>query len=182
MKYVDLLNVQEAGSSLPAGGYICKITKVSDIPEKEYLKIEYDIALGQYVGYYLQLWQSRQFWGGSFMKSYKEKALPFFKGFITATENSNQGFKFDGQDDQSLRGKFIGLVLAEEEYNSNSGEVKKRLYVAEIRSVQNIKDGKFNVPELKKLNTTVAKNNFDSQAPNGFYVVNEPVDDEDLPF
>lgn len=182
MRYIDLNNVQEAGSSLPVGGYICKITSIADFSDKEYLKIEYDIAHGQYAGYYLQLWQNRQFWGGNFIKSYKELALPFFKGFITAVENSNQGFNFDGKNEQSLKGKYVGLVLGEEEYKSNSGEVKKRLYVAEVRSVQNIKDGKYNVPELKKLNVAVSNNNFNAQTPNDFYAVSESVDDEELPF
>ena len=33
---------------LPAGAYICVIKTVEDVPDKEYLKIEYDIADGKY--------------------------------------------------------------------------------------------------------------------------------------
>lgn len=132
------------------GGYIVRIKAVEDVEEKEYLKIEYDIADGEFKGYYQDLYKSRGFWGGSFIRSYKEKALPFFKAFKTSVEVSNPGFVFKN-DPLTLVGKFLGIVLGEEEYESNSGEIKKRLYVAQCRSGQTIRDGDFEVPELKRL-------------------------------
>ena len=85
MKNVNLQNVEEAKDfeRLPAGGYVCGITAVEDVADKEYLKIEFDIAEGDFKNYYRDLYQSKAFWGGNFVKSYKDKALPFFKGFIT---------------------------------------------------------------------------------------------------
>lgn len=35
---------------LTPGGYVCKITVAVDVPEKEYLKLEYDIAEGEAQG------------------------------------------------------------------------------------------------------------------------------------
>ena len=57
MKKVNLNNVQEASDStrLQAGGYICKYTKVEDIANKEYLYMEFDIAKGEFEGYYQSL-------------------------------------------------------------------------------------------------------------------------------
>lgn len=152
MKQINWDNVEEVKEfeKVTAGGYICGITAVNDEPDKEYLKVEYDIADGKFKGYYKALYEAKGFWGGSFIRSYKEKALPFFKGFITAVENSNKGFKFDN-DETKLKGKYIGLVLGEEEYIGNSNEVKTRLYVANIHSIDKIRKNEYSVPTLKKI-------------------------------
>ena len=55
MKKIDWNNVKENGSQLPAGGYVCGITSVEDVPEKEYLKFEFDVAEGEYKNYYRAL-------------------------------------------------------------------------------------------------------------------------------
>lgn len=135
---------------LPAGGYICKITAVEDLPDKEYLKIEFDIADGKYKGWFADTYQRANFWGGRLVRSYKETAKGFFKGFTTAVEQSNAGYKW-AWDEKSLVGKMIGIVLAMEEYIGNDSTVKERLYVAQNRSVDAIKKGDFKVPELKAL-------------------------------
>lgn len=132
------------------GGYIIKIMSVEDVEEKEYLKFEFDFADGEFKNYYKDLYANRGFWGGTFIRSYKEKALPFFKAFKTSVEVSNPGFEFKN-DPQSLVGKYLGAVLGEEEYRANDGTIKKRLYFAQARSGQAIRKGEFEVPELKKL-------------------------------
>ena len=92
MKKIDWNNVEEAKDGrLPAGGYICGITSVEDVANSEYLRFEYDIAEGEYKNYYRELSEHLNFWGGSFIKSYKEKALGFFKKMIVAFEKSNPG-------------------------------------------------------------------------------------------
>lgn len=134
------------------GGYIVRIVRVEDVEEKEYLRVEYDFAEGDLKGYHKRMWeQFHNFWGGSFIRSYKEKALPFFKAFKTAVEISNPGFVFKN-DPTALVGKYLGIVLAEEEYLSNGGVVKKRLYVDQCRSGQAIREGDYKVPDLKRLN------------------------------
>ena len=152
MKSIDWSNVEEAKDfeRLQPGGYIAKITSVEDLPDKEYLRMEYDIADGDFAGYYQDLYRNRGFWGGSFIRSYKEKALSFFKAFKTAVENSNPGYQFNN-DESTLKGTLIGLVLGEEEYKANDGSVKTRLYVDKTRSVKEIKSGNFEVPAKKLL-------------------------------
>lgn len=155
MKNVNWANVEGAKEfkRVVTGGYVCNIVKVEDFEDKEYLKVYYDIAEGDFKGYYKQLYDAKQFWGGMFFKSYKETALPFFKGFLTAIEKSNSGFaanNFDG-DITKLKGKKIGLVLGEEEYISNTNEIKTRLYVAQVHSVDKIKANDFKVPDLKQV-------------------------------
>lgn len=167
-------------NKLPAGGYICRITLADDFPfdastnKGDYLKIEYDIAVGDFKNYYKELFDKfGNFWGGTFFRSYKEKALGMFKHFIECVEKSNAGFVWSW-DEKTLMGKVIGLVLAEEEYEKSDGSVGVRLYVKEVKTVQEIKDGNFKIPELK-----VLKNIPSAPANNGFTEVDSS---DDLPF
>ena len=180
IKNID--SVQEAGDSrrLPAGGYICKYTNVEDNSEKNYLYMEFDIAEGEFKGYYKELEERLDFWGGRCYRSYTEKALPMFKRMCSAVTKSNKGFIFDGNehcDESTLIGKKIGMILGEEEYIGNDGSVKTRLYVAREVDVADIKSGKFKVPALKKLpNSADETKNDDS-------FMNIPDDaDEETPF
>ena len=165
MRQVNTDNVKEAGDfeRLAPGGYVCKIVNVVDVPmnpstEKgDYLWIDFDIAEGEFKGYYARLEENLKFWGGKFIRSYKENALPMFKRMCSVVTNSNPGFVFDGgrqnSDEKTLVGKFIGLVLGEEEYMGNDGNLKTRLYVVRECAVDEIRAGKYRVPEQKKLST-----------------------------
>lgn len=158
---------------LPAGGYICRITKVEDVPEKEYIKMEYDIMEGDYRLWWSDLQDKAGFWGGKLFKSYKnnDTILKFFKGFITSLEESNPKFKWDW-DESKLQGLSIGLVLGEEEYIGNDESVKTRMNVVQNLSVDSIKKGNFEVPPLKQLPA--------SQIPP--VVASTDIADDDLPF
>lgn len=157
MKKLDMTNVQEAGefTTLPAGAYICIIRNVEDIEDKEYLKVTYDIADGEFKGYYDDIrsnhpdWE----WSGAYVKSYKTKALPMFKRFCSAISKSNGNFIFDGgavnSDEKSLIGKKLGIVLREEEYYSNSGDKKTRLIVHREFPIDQLSAQK--VPDIKRL-------------------------------
>ena len=152
MKNLNLENIEEAKDfdRVQPGGYVCGITAVEDVVRKEYLKLEYDIADGPFKNYYRNLYNSKGFWAGNFIRSYKDAALPFFKAFITSIENSNSGYHWNS-DEKTLVRKFIGLVLAEEEYKANDGSIKTRLYVAKVTSVDKIRKGDFKIPALKKI-------------------------------
>ena len=84
-------------------------------------------------------------------EDYKDTALRFFKSFKTSVEMSNKGYIFNDRNVQGLVGKYLGVVLGEEEYWKNNGDTGTRLYVAQVRSCKAIQDGDFKVPELKKL-------------------------------
>ena len=202
MKKIDLDNVQEfTRFRNPVGGFICEIKTVEDVADREYLKVGYDIAEAlsedqkEFVGMYAKRKAERDFDYPTTVVSYKENSLPFFKGFVTALENSNKGYKWDN-DENKFVGKKIGFVIGEEEYEGRDKngmpKVKVRTYVAERHSVQAIKDGDFEVPEFKKLSQPVVDRpvnpfeqsiNFTPIAPDpieggGF----EAVDDDDCPF
>lgn len=157
MRQVNIDNVQEAGNStrLPAGGYVCKITNVEDNDKREYLNIFFDVAYGDFKGYYAELEKVANFWGGRYVRSYKETALPFFKRMCSAINKSNPGFVFDGgkvnSNEQTLVGKYVGLLIGYEEYIGNDGSVKTRPYIDYEMDINDIKAGKFKIPEEKKL-------------------------------
>lgn len=177
MKNVNWENVQDEIARPVPGGYAAKITKVDDVEEKEYLMIEWEFAEGDLKGSNQETFDAFGFWPMRIVKSYKEKALRFFKAFKTAVEESNRNYTFKN-DPQSLVGKFIGVVIGEEEYLSSAGEVKTRLYVSEVRSGKAIRENDFTVPELKKL----ANNQKTTQAQpaNNFTILEDT--DADLPF
>lgn len=156
-------NIQESGSfqRLKPGGYIIKILNVQDIPEKQYLKISFDIADGSEKGFFKKQFDSDtrtdKKWpsAGSFIRSYKDTAAGMFKGFIGAIERSNKNFTWMW-DEKSLVGKVAGIVVAEEQYQNQKGQVRDRTYVASVRSVDVIKNGEFEVPEKKMLDASKA--------------------------
>lgn len=147
--YKDWGSIEEAKpfEQLPAGGYICQILRVKDEPKKEYLTVEFDIAEGEHKDYFVDACAGRDFWTGRFIKSYKPKARPFFKGMLKAVEESNPNFKADSfSDEKELIGKRVGLTIGHEKYWNSKGEQKTRLYVDQVRSVKSIKENDFKVP------------------------------------
>lgn len=155
MKNVNWDEIQDEIRRPVPGGYAAKIIEVKDVEEKEYLAIKWDFAEGEFKGSNQETFDTLGFWPSLLIRSYKSTALRFFKGFKTCVEASNRNFVFKN-DPQSLVGKYMGVVLGEEEYLGKDGKVKTRLYVAEVRSGKAIRDGDFKVPELKKLDPTKA--------------------------
>ena len=144
--------VNEAGEfkSLPKGIYLLKITKVVDVPEKEYLEIYSDVAKGEFMNYFKTLVDNGLKDSSRSCRSYKTNALPFFKAFITAIEKSNPNYKWDW-DESKLVNKYVIGVVGEEEYEDKEGNVKIGTKIVEFRSIEAFKEGRIKVPELKKL-------------------------------
>ena len=144
---------------LPPGGYVCTIKKVTDHheAEKPYLEVVYDIREGQYTDYYADEWGEANEWAHSNRHYYTERSMGMFKGFLKAVDESNnthfEEMAEQDWDEQRLLGKAIGYIIGEEEYEGNDGSVKTRLKVRGARSIQQIRDGRFKQPELKKLAT-----------------------------
>lgn len=151
-KIDDFANVKEAGDnrSLPVGGYICSIWSVEDVPDKEYLKIEYDIVEGEWKNYGVEVTERAGFNPLRFVRSYKQSALGFFKRMISAIEKSNPGYHWDW-DERSLIGKKFGAVLGEEQYQKRNGNIGTRIYLDREVTVDAIRHGEFKVPALKTL-------------------------------
>lgn len=188
MKRVDTSNVMEADeyASLPAGAYICVIRDAKDEPEKERLTLHYDIAQGEHKGYFDDFRDRKpdnNDWIGRLWKSYKPKALPFFKRFCSAVSKSNGNYVFDGgsvnADEHTLIGKKIGLVFREEEYYSNSGELKTKLEVYKEFPIDKIEEQK--IPPILRIKEDKEENGRKSATNTEFMNVPEG-SDEEVPF
>lgn len=156
--------------TLEPGGYVCKILKVQ-AEEKDYgtlLRIAFDIAEGEHEGYYRRRFdQKKQYdetakWPGMYYQTVIQDDLRYFKGFITSIEASNPGFKWNW-DEKKLAGKLFGGVFAEEEYEKQNGEIGTIVKCRFVRSVDAIREGKFKVPEKKRLQNSSPTTNYISQ-------------------
>lgn len=168
------------------GGYVAVIHSVQDNERKEYLSIDWDFVDGPYRGANRATYDRAGFWPTRLIRSYKEKALGFFKAFKTCLEQSNPGYTFQEQLLNNMVGKRIGVVLGEEEYIKNDGSIGRRLYVAQTRTVKAIQEGDYKVPALKKLPSSTSAYTPSStfSLPNGdggFTELND-LNGEELPF
>lgn len=171
----------------PVGGFICEIKEVEDVPDKEYLKIYYDIAEAvtpdqqEFVGMYTKRKKEKDFDYPSTIVSYKDSSLGFFKGFVTALEKSNKGYEWDN-DETKFVGKLIGFVIGEEEYEgqdkNGATKIKVRTRVTERHSVDAIREGDFTTPEFKKLEQKSVKSQPNPFANNGSQSAFEPKEEE----
>lgn len=179
----------EAAGTYPrpkAGGYVIRITSVLNDIQKERLDIEFDFYEGEFAGYYKDLYDRRHFWAGKFSKSYKEKALPFFKGFVETVLKSNADAdglvigNYEDIDETKLRGLLVGMVVGEKEYIGNDGlkKIKLDTYNANFLPVSDIRDGNYEVPELVPLEDTPVSMPEVVDTTTSF----GPVNDSDLPF
>lgn len=168
IKAWNLIEESKTNTILEPGGYVCRITAVQDVPDREYLWIVYDVAEGPNAGIYSGLGIGDD-WKHRFTRSYKDTAEGMFKAFINRVQESNRGFVWNMQDEQQFVGKEIGLVFGKELYTNDKGEDKERTVVSYVCASQDIRNGDFKVPAVKNSRTNVPS------APAGGYY-------DDLPF
>lgn len=160
MKHVNWTAVQESAGfeRLPAGGYVCRIISVQDVPDKEYLLVRWDVEDGQYahIGARAEELNGNDWSYIRDYRSYKTTAQGMFSYFLGVLEKSNANFTKAGfnDDEQSLVGLEAGLVLGAREYKKQNGTVGERLYVDKLITPQRIRDKDYTVPELQKLPDT----------------------------
>jgi len=91
---------------------------------------------------------------GEFLVSYDNSATFKVEELISAVEDSNPSFKFDGKDIASLLGKRIGLVLRGEEFVAEmQGELCLGVHikVGQITTIDNVRSGNHPVFGIKPL-------------------------------
>lgn len=158
------------------GGYIVKITFAQDVPQKEYLRVEWDYTEGDLAGAHRECYDNHGFWPAPLFRSYKEKAAGMFKAFIESVERSNEGFEWKWNE-SDLVGKWVGVVTREEEYTSNSGELKTRIIVDRVLPAVDILNGNFTVLPTKRKEASNRSN-----AVVDMTASSVPAFDEDTPF
>ena len=164
MKPLNLDKVESKSGSgdfhdIEPGGYICRIMMVEDFPEKEYLRVDMDIATGEYKDYYKDLAARAGFWGCTQYWSYKENNKSYFKGNIDAVEKSNTDFRFNDQREKDLEGKLVGAVFGEEEYRSKNGDIRCSVRPRYVCSASRIMDHKYKIPKKKEYDPKKDKRN-----------------------
>ena len=162
------------------------------------LCIVYDIAEGEYSGYYadefnqntfankkwkgvLRLWLPKN--DGTEKDEWSKRTL---KGFATSVEKSNPGYVWNW-DENSLKNKLLGVLYRNEEweYEGKTGWAKRPFRAISIDSVR---EGSFDIPREKPLQNKTAggigdysSSSYGSYSePTNYGVVEE--EDEDLPF
>lgn len=146
---------------LTPGGHICRTRTVMLTKSKsgnDMLVADFDIVEeGEFRDYYRRQYEyrSRYYQNASWPGRYY---MPIansdgttntrFKGFIAAIEESNSGYRFNG-DELGLQNKLVGFNFGEEEYCVEAtGEIKTTVKPAYAVSVAKVREGV--IPPAKK--------------------------------
>lgn len=193
--YDETVGVTGEYEGLKAGGYICKVVSAKEEESRNgnrMLVVAFDIAEGDYKDFYKKRYDEavknnkdvnyKVKWPNNgvhrlMIEDKDGNCNKFFKGFITVIENSNENYNFKATkyDEKTLKDKLFGGVFGEEEYEKMSGDIGKTVKIRWIRNVASIEDGKYEIPEIKKLPKSQSNSMF-----NEFDVTQES--DDDLPF
>lgn len=142
------------------GGHICRIraAKEETVNGNRYMTIAFDLAesdaqSGYYQRQYAQRVQSNvnAKWPGVYRQRIDGNSTPFFKGFVSAVERSNNGYTWDW-DETTLKGKLFGGVFGREEYMGTDGKPHWSCRIRSVRSVDNVLDEP--APEDKPLSAS----------------------------
>lgn len=169
---------------LPLDAYVCKVKqcKVVDTNYGEQLAMLFDIAEGEYAGYFQKDFASNtaqeKKWRGVMRvwipkddgSDNDEMTKRTFKGMTTSFERSNPGYQWDWNEN-SLAGKTVGILFRNEEYDYQG---KQGWAVRPFRmiSADTVRDGEYTLPKDKPLK------NKPTAASNGFV----ETENDDLPF
>ena len=147
---IDWAEVNAASSSkmIPAGGYVAVITNVEDVPSSNYLLFTYDIAEGEHKGFFET---DDRVYTHQFKRWYTEKSQYFTKKFLQCVDESNDDFNLDGwkPNYNDLKGKIVGIIIQREDYTNTSGEDRARMNVEDFANADDIRNGRFKLPEPK---------------------------------
>lgn len=179
-------------TALPIGGHICKIIGARATKSRngnDMIEVAFDIAEGgEYDGRFQEQFAARRAqaadakWpnGGMFRANVYTrdgKTNPYFKGLITAVEESNTGYSFKAakDDENTLKGRMVGFNFGEEEYlNQSAGEVRVGVKAFYAVSVQTVRNG---IEPPKRKTYTPPAGSMPAQS-QGF----SEVQDDELPF
>ena len=175
---------------LPAGGYIAKIIEVDDRnwlghSEPAHL-IHMDIAEGEHMAIYQKNNQGADkprwlsYWFAEPDKGSPDWLLSKVGGIQTSLAESNDNVNLN--DPRTWKGKLVGVVVGDEEYESNSGTVYTRPYVNYICSTERIRKGEgqpggYKIPKLKTLKGAAPRPLASTEMPDSFSAA-----EDDIPF
>lgn len=173
---------------LPKGGYVLVIKGAEVLSNRigEYIKIAADIYEGEFIQYFTREYKNQQTedkkWHCNYLLNIPKDdgseqdgwTKRKFKTFTEALEESNEGYHFDW-DEQKFKGKLIGGLFNEREYEGRDGAVRKATNWANVCTVDKIREGSYTLPDDKLINKAPTTSS------TGFMDIPDSVDDE-LPF
>ena len=159
----DEIQVNQDFERLELGGHKGIIKKVeeytSTISGKTSLKVEVDTDKDDkqpnyYQKQYDENTNSDKKWSPAGTKYVplgdEENQVKMLKSFITAVENSNNGFEYNWEKDiDQLKGKKVGLVTGMEEYTDSEGKTKTATKIVQFRSLDKVEG--ISIPKVKLL-------------------------------
>ena len=175
---------------LPAGGYIARIIDVDDRVWKDHSEpahmIMMDIAEGEHMAIFQKSNQGADkerwltYWFAEPDSKSPEWLLSKVGGIQTSLAESND--KVNLADPHAWKGKFVGVVVGDEEVESSSGTIYTRPYVSYICSTGRIRKGEnqpggYKIPKLKKLDTFTPAPLSSAELPDSFSTA-----EDDIPF
>ena len=185
MRKPDGYDEAKSSTFIPDGAYEILIIDAGEVEVegKKKLKIKFDIADGDFKGYYsnkykYQLkhpWENHKVeWKGTFYTPTEGKGVYLLTKLIDAIEKSNPPFHFEFKDnsEKSLKGKRLGLIFKADSFKNQKGEI-----------VHFVRKTPITLDDLKaKTNTATQgeKNTQNSNENDDLFVEN--VDELDIPF
>ncbi len=167
LKPLDFDNVQANSNYTPLapGGYICRIMGIQEAATRNgtpSLHVSLDIAEGpeanRFATEYRNDTRSEKKWGCIYRQTIVTSSgatSPFFKGMITAIEESNNMTVQWTENPEvfaaQFKGKLVGVLFGREEYTKNDGTNAWSTKPTLCLSVQKIRSGEFTVLEDKPL-------------------------------
>lgn len=158
------MNWQEVNASgdgdferLEPGCYVCKVTGVEPVPDREYVRLVVDIAEGPNKGFFSDPYYAEHTASHGIVMSWKSpRALEMTKGRLELLRDSNKGFDpfaaFDADQWDMFKDRYIGVGFGEEEYEArDTGEIRTSVRAQTTMTAQDAHEGKGKVPRPKKL-------------------------------
>lgn len=141
------------------GGYILKIlgaNKEKSRNGQDMLVLSFDIVEGEYADYFTKKWKRAKEQGQDYKWGCKYYLVigndgyeGRLKALTTSVEKSNSGYTWYWNE-ESFVGKLVGGIFREEDYVIN-GEVRTSCKLWQVRSVETIRKGEFDIPKKKEL-------------------------------
>ena len=186
----DVKPVEGGFQRLTAGGHVCEIVEVKATKSrsgKDMLVIAFDIKGGEFDGYFMNMFSrivsyngGKATWpnDGLYRQLTDSESLGRFKAMLMNIEKSNDGYKWDWNE-QSLKGKIFGGLFREEEYEGHDKNgnpaIKTSIQCIAIKPVDGIEDEPVPSPKLIDRRTSAS-------ASGGFNGYGSSVADEEIPF
>lgn len=129
----------------------------SEVSGNTSLKVSVDIAgMDKQAGFFKKQYDENtnpeKKWPNGAVKylSLKDEQIEYLKGFITAVENSNPGFKFDDNGTwEQLKGKKIAGQFGLEEYIDSENKIRTATKLLRFRSLTKL--GEIAIPSVKTI-------------------------------